>query len=251
MTANLLILGGTAEASALAKRVAETKMSAVYSYAGRVAHPDAQPLPVRIGGFGGFDGLSDYLRREEITHVIDATHPFANRISRNAIAACASVDLPLIALVRASWTAADGDRWTHVADMQSAVQATDKPAERVFLAIGRQEVAGFAAMPQHSYLLRFVDKPDKPPPLPDHHVLVARGPFDLAEDLALLKEHRIDLVVSKNAGGTGARAKIDAARKLGLPVLMIDRPALPKRHEVATVDAVMDWLAHPGTERGV
>lgn len=251
MAPNLLILGGTAEASALAEHVARAGLSAVYSYAGRVSHPAAQPLPMRIGGFGGVEGLAEYLRTTGVTHVIDATHPFAAGISRNAIAACALVDAPLIGLVRAPWAPVDGDRWQRVSDIKSAVQAFDKPPERVFLAIGRQEVAAFAAQPQHTYLLRFVDKPDTPPPLPNHHILIARGPFDLTEDTALLKEHRIDLVVSKNAGGMGARAKIDAARGLGLPVLMIDRPKLPERHEVSSVDAVMDWLGHPGTDRGV
>jgi precorrin-6A/cobalt-precorrin-6A reductase len=251
MAPNLLILGGTAEANALAHEVARLGLSAVYSYAGRVKRPAAQPLPVRVGGFGGVDGLAAYLRHEIITHVIDATHPFADGISRNALAACATVDVPLCALARGPWKAVDGDRWSHVSDIQCAVKALDIETQRVFLAIGRQDVAGFAAQPQHDYLLRFVDTPDTPPPLPNHHILVARGPFVLTEDIALMKEHRIDLVVSKNSGGTGARAKIDAARTLGLPVLMIDRPRLPDRHEVSSVDAVMDWLDHPGTERGV
>ena len=251
MSANLLILGGTTEASALAKRVASDDISAIYSYAGRVARPDAQPVPTRVGGFGGVEGLASYIRTQRFTHVIDATHPFAIQISRNTIAACASVDVPMCALVRPPWTPVKRDQWQHANDMESAAQALDTAPKRVFLAIGRMEISAFAAQPQHHYLLRFVDAPDNPPPFPNHDTIVARGPFGLAEDTALLKAHRIDLVVSKNSGGTGARAKIDAARGLDLPVLMIDRPTLPERHEVTSVEDVMDWLDHPGTDLGV
>ncbi len=251
MGPNLLILGGTAEASALARRVAELGLRAVFSYAGRVARPDCQPIPVRVGGFGGVAGLLGYIAANGVTHVIDATHPFAARMSRNAIAACAEAAVPLVALGRAPWIAETGDRWTHVSNMEDAVQALDIKRKRVFLAIGRTEIAGFRAQPQHHYLLRFVDAPDGPPALPDHRVIVARGPFDVENDLALLRDHGIEIVVSKNSGGSGARAKLVAARHLGLPVVMIDRPVLPARREVATVEEVIRWLSHPGTLRGV
>ena len=251
MAPNLLILGGTAEASALARRVAELGLETVFSYAGRVATPDAQPVPTRIGGFGGVQGLVRYLETMGITHVIDATHPFADGMSRNAIAACRATDVPLIALTRPPWRPEAGDNWRHVIDIRNAVEAIGSEPLRVFLAIGRMEVARFADAPQHFYLLRFVDAPEAPPPLPQHQVVVARGPFDAASDRALLEAHSIDLVVSKNSGGLGARAKLQAARDLGLPVLMIDRPALPERVVVSTVEEVIAWLSHPGTERGV
>lgn len=250
MAANLLLLGGTSEASALAGALASLGVRATVSLAGRVAQPRALPLPVRIGGFGGVAGLVDYLRAEHITHVVDATHPFAAQMSRNAIAACAEAGLPLIALTRAPWVAEHGDDWTRVADMAGAVAALERPAQRVFLAVGRMHLDDFIAQPQHHYVLRLVDAPETPP-LPDCTVIVDRGPFSLENDLALLRDHAVDLVVSKNSGGTGAYAKIEAARALGLPVIMIDRRTIPPRIEAHTVADIMAWLDHPATERGV
>ncbi|MEL6450714.1 MAG: cobalt-precorrin-6A reductase [Pseudomonadota bacterium] len=251
MRANLLILAGTTEATALANAAADRNLTGTVSFAGRVERPKRQPLPQRIGGFGGIDGLAQYLKAQEITHVIDATHPFAAQMSRNAVAACAQAQVPLIALTRAPWTAQGGDSWTRVPDIAGAVAALDQPARRVMLAVGRMHLAEFAPNPQHFYLLRLVDPPKAPPPFPDHHVLVSRGPFTQADDRALMHAHRIDLVVSKNAGGTGAYAKIAAARGLGLPVLIIDRPSLPARAEAHSVGQVMDWLRHAGVDLGV
>jgi precorrin-6A/cobalt-precorrin-6A reductase len=246
-----LILGGTAEARVLTRRLAEMGRNAIYSYAGRTEAPHSVPVPSRIGGFGGVEGLARYLEDARITHLIDATHPFADTMSRNAIAASRETGVPLIALVRPAWQSGPGDAWTHVPDIEAAIAAFPAEPKRIFLAIGRTEVGRFAARPEHVYLLRFVDPPATLPPLPHHEIVLARGPFDSDEDRALLERHEIELVVSKNSGGEGARAKLDAARALGLPVLMIDRPTLPPRHEVATVDDVMDWLDHSPTLRGV
>ena len=251
MPPNLLILAGTTEATQLANAVADRGLSGIVSFAGRVERPRRQPLPQRIGGFGGVDGLVAHIRSAGITHVIDATHPFAAQMSRNAVAACKEAQVPLVALTRAPWVAEPQDHWQHVPDIAGAVAALDRPGGRVMLAVGRMHLAEFAPNPQHFYLLRLVDPPAAPPPFPDHHVLVSRGPFTEADDLALMREHRIDLVVSKNAGGSGAYAKIAAARRLGLPVIMIDRPALPPRREAHSIAQVLDWIAHPGTERGV
>lgn len=251
MTVKLLILAGTTEATALANACAEAGLDGVVSFAGRVERPRRQPLPQRVGGFGGVAGLADYLRGHGITHVVDATHPFAAQMSRNAVAACAEARVPLLALTRAPWTPVAGDRWTHVGDIAGAVAALDRPAARVMLAIGRLNLAAFAPRPQHHYLLRLVDPPQEPPPFPSHDVLVSRGPFTEDADRALLEHYRIDLVVSKNAGGTGAYAKIAAARALDLPVIMIDRPELPARREAHQVSAVLDWIAHAGTDLGV
>ena len=226
-------------------------MDAVLSYAGRVRQPLAQPIPMRTGGFGGVEGLAAYLRDHKVTHLVDATHPFAARISGNAAAAAASTGVPLVALTRPEWTATAGDNWRSVPDMKSAPETLGKERKNVFLAIGRQEVPVFATAPQHHYLVRVVDPPMEAFPLPDCEVVVARGPFDEASDKRLLQDHGIDVVVSKNSGGDGARAKIDAARALGLPVVMIDRPELPDRRVVATVDEVIDWIGHSGTDRGV
>ncbi|WP_204115812.1 cobalt-precorrin-6A reductase [Shimia biformata] len=244
MRPNLLILGGTTEASALARAVSEQGLRAVFSYAGRVAAPKSQPLPVRVGGFGGVDGLRTYLRDHSITHVIDATHPFAAQMSRNAVAACAAEGVPLVALQRSAWKPGAGDDWHAVADIERAVAALAGARKRVFLALGRLNLPAFTTAPQHHYVLRLVDAPDAPLPLPDCTVVVDRGPFSVAGDLALLRDHEIDLVVCKNSGGAGAEAKLVAARQLGLPVVMIDRPKLPGRLELATVADVLGWVGN-------
>ncbi|MBY9061647.1 cobalt-precorrin-6A reductase [Sphingomonas yunnanensis] len=247
---HLLILGGTTEASALAAAVAARGVRAMLSYAGRTAHPRAQPVPVRVGGFGGAEGLAAWIRAEQVTHVVDATHPFAARVSANAVAAAGQAGVPLVALTRPAWHAAAGDRWTSVADLETAVAALDGPPRRVMLALGRMHVERFAARPQHDYLLRFVDPPERPPALPNHRLVIDRGPFTAAGDRRLLEAHRTELIVCKNAGGEGAAAKLAAARALGVPVLMIDRPALPPRRTCESVAAVLDWLDH-ATDRGV
>ncbi|WP_395543577.1 cobalt-precorrin-6A reductase [Neotabrizicola sp. sgz301269] len=247
----VLLLGGTTEASLLAQALAQAGIAAVFSYAGRTGAPIAQPLPTRIGGFGGAEAMAKALREGGFTHLVDATHPFAAQISANAVAACAETGTPLIALQRPAWTAQDGDRWTRVADTAAAVAALPDAPARVFLATGKQGLLPFALKSQHQYLLRLVDPPEAPLPLPHASVVIARGPFDAEGDKALMIGHRITHLVAKNAGGLGAEAKLIAARALGLPVILIDRPTLPPRSEVASVAEVIDWLSHAGTERGV
>lgn len=210
-----------------------------------------QPLPQRVGGFGGVGGLAAYLTQHCVTHLIDATHPFAVRMSRNAVAACAQAGVPLIALSRAPWVETEGDRWTHVPDIASAVRALDRPKTSVLLAVGRMHLTEFAPNPQHRYVLRLVDPPKVPPPFPEHEVVVDRGPFSVEGDIALMLAHDIKLVVSKNSGGTGAAAKIIAARQLGLPVIMIARPPQPDRREAYGVEDVLRLINHAGTDLGV
>ncbi len=226
----------------MARALAAAGQDAVFSYAGRTENPVAQPLPMRVGGFGGVAGLVDYLRAERIGAVVDATHPFAAQMSRNAIEACGLAEVPLLGLERAPWLAGAGDRWVHVGSIEAAIAAVPDAPARVFLAIGKQNLAGFAAKPHH-YLLRLVDAPDAPP-LPDCTIVLARGPFEVEGDKALLLQHKISHVVAKNAGGVGAEAKLIAARALDLPVILIDRPALPARAVVGSVAEVMRWLPH-------
>ncbi|GHB09103.1 cobalt-precorrin-6A reductase [Modicisalibacter luteus] len=250
----ILILGGTTEASALAKALAEREIPALFSYAGRVTAPKPQPLPTRVGGFGGVEGLAAFLAEQRITHLVDATHPFAEQMSRHALAAAERCGVDVIALTRPPWTPEAGDRWQRVAGIAAAVQALSGPPQRVLLAIGRMHLAAFAARPQHHYLLRLVDRPEAPPPLPHHHVIIDRGPFTREGDLALLREHGIERIVCKNAGGAGAVSKLAAARHLGLPVTMIERPALPLRREAHSTEAILAWLTHdsdPGADLGV
>ncbi|MCS3725083.1 cobalt-precorrin-6A reductase [Bradyrhizobium betae] len=238
-----LILGGIADASLLAAAIARAGIDAVYSYGGRTRAPADQPLPIRIGGFGGVSGLSDYIRGEGITHVIDATHPFAAEMSRHAVDACTETGTPLLALERAPWTRAPGDTWIEVADVNAAVAALPEAPAKVFLAIGRQHIAPFAAKPQHAYTLRFVDPPEAALPFPAD-VIVSRGPFTFDGELQMMRTRGIAWIVARNSGGDGARAKIDAARMLGLPVIMIARPRLPERLRVESVAEVMQWLGH-------
>jgi len=239
-----LILGGTTEANLLAASAADAGLDAIYSYAGRTQVPVNQPLPTRVGGFGGVDGLADAIRQDRFTHVVDATHPFATEISRNAVAACAATATPLIALERPPWVKAPGDIWIEVADIPSAVAALPEHPVRAFLAIGRQHIAPFVARPQHAYTLRFIDAAAGPLPLPDADLIVSRGPFTLAGELDMMRAWRIEWIVARNSGGAGARAKIDAARELGLPVVMIRRPELPVGLRVESVAEVMHWLGH-------
>ncbi|QOZ53977.1 cobalt-precorrin-6A reductase [Bradyrhizobium sp. CCBAU 53338] len=238
-----LVLGGIADASLLAAEIARAGIDAVYSYGGRTRAPADQPLPTRIGGFGGASGLADYVRREGITHVIDATHPFAAEMSRHAVDACEETGTPLIALERAPWSRTPEDIWTEVTDVTAAVAALPEAPARMFLAIGRQHIAPFAAKPQHAYTLRFVDPPETPLPFAAD-VIVSRGPFTLDGELDMMRTRGIAWIVARNSGGDGARAKIDAARRLGLPVIMISRPALPERKKVESVTEVMQWLGH-------
>jgi len=239
-----LILGGTGDANQLAERFVREKIDAIYSYAGRTQIPLGHSLPTRIGGFGGMEGLADFIRKERITHVIDATHPFAAEMSRHAVGACAEASVPLIALERTPWTRSVGDNWVEVGDINEAVAALPEKPARVFLAIGRQHLAPFAAKPQHAYTLRFVDAPNGALPLPNAEVIVSRGPFTLEGDRELMRSRGIEILVARNSGGSGARAKIDAARELALPVIMIARPALPERPRAESVDEVLAWLRH-------
>jgi precorrin-6A/cobalt-precorrin-6A reductase len=244
----VLILGGTSDANRLAEAIARLRLDAIYSYAGRTQAPAQEParesLPTRSGGFGGASGLTAFIRREQITHVVDATHPFAAEISRNAVAACQAAGVALIALDRPPWTKAPDDQWIEVPDIIAAAAALPATRSRVFLAIGRQNLAPFLTKPQHAYTLRFVDPPDQTLPLRDATVIIARGPFTLAGDLELMRTRRIEWVVARNSGGTGARAKIDAARELGLPAVMIGRPELPSRPQVESIAQVLEWLGH-------
>jgi precorrin-6A/cobalt-precorrin-6A reductase len=239
-----LILGGTSDANRLAEAAAQLGLDAIYSYAGRTQAPAVQSLPTRIGGFGGANGLVDYIRRQGITHVVDATHPFAVEMSRNAVAACATAGTALIALERAPWNQSPGDNWIEVEDVAAAAAALPEQRARVFLGIGRRHLAPFAAKPQHAYTLRLVDTPEAALPLQHAEVIVSRGPFTLAGDLDLMRSRDIEWIVARNAGGSGAFAKIEAARRLGLPVVMIARPVLPQRQSTESIDDVLAWLGH-------
>jgi precorrin-6A/cobalt-precorrin-6A reductase len=239
----ILILGGTTEARGLAERLAgRTGLDITLSLAGRTTAPVPLPVPVRSGGFGGAEGLADYLTRERIDVLIDATHPYASAISANAAAAARRTGVAFLALRRAPWRKTDGDRWTEVSDVGAAIAALGNAPRRVFVALGRNELAPFATAPQHNYLIRSVDPVEPPLPLPQVDYITGRGPFSEADDNALLKSHRIEVIVAKNSGGVATYGKIAAARTLGVEVVMIRRPELPDTPAVATVDEAIAWL---------
>ena len=217
------------------------------SLAGRTSNPVPHPVPLRIGGFGGAEGLAAYLRAEHIDRLIDATHPYAAVMSAAAARAATTASVPLRALRRAAWAAVAGDRWTEVADTRAAAQALGAVPRNVFLALGRNEIAAFAAAPHHRYLVRSVDPVDPPLAVPHATYIRARGPFREEDDRALLAAHAIDVIVSKNSGGAAAYGKIAAARALGIAVILLRRPALPDLPAATTIDDVVAWLDHGPT----
>ena len=228
-------------AAALARR---NDCSVTLSLAGRTAEPAPQPVPVRRGGFGGAEGLARYLGDERIDILIDATHPYAAVISANAAAAAREAGVKLLALRRPAWEKCAGDNWLEVVTVEDAVRALGAAPRRVFLALGRKELRPFDSAPQHFYLVRSVDPVEPPLAVPRAQYITARGPFSEADDRALLEAHRIDIVVAKNSGGDATYGKIAAARRLGLPVVMLKRPMLPDVPSVATVDDALRWLDH-------
>jgi precorrin-6A/cobalt-precorrin-6A reductase len=245
MKTNILILGGTTEARLLGQQLAiHSDRAVTLSLAGRTASPLAQAVPVRSGGFGGTAGLIQYLRDHEIHALIDATHPFAATMSAHAQSAAAQTHTPLLFLRRPPWRAVAGDRWTDVHDAQEAARALGTEPRRVFLAVGRQEIAPFAAAPQHRYLIRSVDPVDPPLKVPHASYILERGPFGEEQECELLHQHEIDILVAKNGGGVATYGKIAAARTLGLPVILLRRPPPLDVPAVATVGEAMEWLDH-------
>jgi precorrin-6A/cobalt-precorrin-6A reductase len=244
MCPHVLILGGTTEARELGFALSHREFVTTISLAGRTAAPAAQPVPVRRGGFGGVDGLAEYLREQRVDFLIDATHPYAETITANAAQAASQTNTPILALRRPPWTAVEGDVWIDVADAQDAVRALGERSRRVFLAVGRQELTPFAAAPQHRYFIRSVDPVEPPLDVPHAHYILARGPFAESEDRTLLESFSIDAMVAKNSGGEATYSKIAAARLLGIPILMFRRPAVPDCPSVATVAEAVAWLDH-------
>ena len=240
----VLILGGTTEASRLAEALAgRGDIAALLSFAGRTAHPIAPPIRFRVGGFGGIEGLAGFLKAEQIDAVVDATHPFAARISANAVVACRLLELPLLAFSRAPWQPTAGDRWTPLPDLAAAIRylAALRP-QRVFVTTGRLDLAAYKAAPQHDYLIRTID-----PPAPDHlppntTLVTGRGPFALTGEQAILRETGISILVTKNSGGDATSAKLGAARTLGVPVVMVARPPAPGGAVCYDIDTALAFI---------
>jgi len=235
----ILILGGTAEAARLALALEALPVVAITSLAGRTANPAPVAGAVRSGGFGGAEGLATYLTAEKIDCLIDATHPYATRISQNAVAASSVAGCPLLRLERPLWRAEPGDNWIEVADEHAAMRSI--PAgERVFLALGRQHIAPFAARGDVHFVMRMIDPPQVALP-PDSEIVLAR-PAGFEEEKRFLVERRIGLIVCRNSGGEASYAKVEAARALALPVLMIARPPRAAVETVATATQAADFI---------
>jgi precorrin-6A/cobalt-precorrin-6A reductase len=238
----ILILGGTGDAARVIEQVAALpNVTPIASLAGRTPAPNVPSSgTIRRGGFGGIDGLINFLQTEAIDLIIDATHPFAAQISHNAAQAAIVCNIPRILLNRPGWAIEPGDRWIEVPDHAAAATLLPTISNRVFLTIGRQELAAYTGIPDLWCLMRMITPPD--PPIPQGEILLDQGPFSLEAEINLLQTHNIGAIVSKNSGGNATYAKIIAARTLGLPVIMIPRPQLPDGPIVHSIPAAIAWV---------
>ncbi|CAN7325511.1 cobalt-precorrin-6A reductase [Phenylobacterium sp. LjRoot225] len=224
----VLILGGSAEASALARLLADDdRFAPVLSLAGRTKAPVLPPIPHRIGGFGGVESLARWLGDPGADLLVCATHPFAAQMRRNAVEAARRTGTPMLIVERPAWSPVEGDSWTGVADMAQAAQALGQAPRRVLLTVGRKDLAPFVEAPQHDYLIRSIDAPPAEGLPPRAQVITARPPFGEACERRLLEARRIEVVVTKNSGGGDTAAKLAAARALSLPVILVERPLAP------------------------
>lgn len=244
MSGRVLILGGTAEARELAAALHAEGHHVITSLAGRVARPRLPVGDVRIGGFGGPDALATWLRSQEIAAMVDATHPFAERISASAVRAAEHAKVPLLRLERPGWTEGPGDQWLWVDGLDQAAVRVPELGSRVLLTTGRQGLSAFAGVSDAWFLIRCVDPPHDS--LPSRcEILLDRGPYTLDGELALIDHHDIEIVVTKDSGGNHTRAKLDAARQRGLPAIVVRRPPRP---EVETVVAVHEVVVRVGRQ---
>jgi precorrin-6A/cobalt-precorrin-6A reductase len=240
----LLVLGGTSEAAALVRALAtaDRDLDVVTSLAGRTSTLPDLPGTLRVGGFGGIDGLARYLEEAGVAAVVDATHPFAAQMPWHAEAACRAVGRPRLRLLRPAWTPSSDDRWHAVPDLDAAADALRAiGARRVFLTTGRQELAPFARMTDVWFLVRSIEPP-APDELPAGEVVLDRGPFAVDDERALMAGREIDVLVTKNSGAAATHAKLVAARHLGIPVVMVDRPPTPLVPIATTVDEAVAWV---------
>jgi len=235
----ILLLAGTGDARRLAERLSGRDV--VASIAGATREPIALPLPTRVGGFGGEEAFRAYLTEAGISAVVDATHPYAHRITRRTAEICKSADIPYLQLLRPGWTPEPGDNWTEIAAEEDAAAHIPLGAT-VFLGTGRQSLERFANLAGRFVICRQIDPPDGPFPLDEGMFLVGRPPFSIEDEIALFKARKVDWLVVKNAGGAASRTKLTAANRLQIPVLMLTRPPQGDWPCVATVDEAMAWV---------
>ncbi|HIK10054.1 MAG TPA: cobalt-precorrin-6A reductase [Oscillatoriaceae cyanobacterium M33_DOE_052] len=239
----LLILGGTGEAADLAAKAGTISgVEVITSLAGRTRQAAISSTPGRIGGFGGVAGLREYLQEQEIDYLIDATHPFAAQISGNAAQAADDCNIPRLMLLRPAWEMIPGDNWIEVKSNEAAARVLPSLARRIFLTIGRQELANYAHLKNLWFLMRMIEPPLPDTPVPPGKLLLEKGAFSLESERSLLGEYDIGAIVSKNSGGDATYGKIIAARELGLPVVMVQRPLMPNGEKVTDVETALSWL---------
>ena len=242
MSIKILILGGTRDARLLSEHLSEDeRWEPILSLAGRTKDPILPSIKVRTGGFGGSEGLKDYLEGQDIKAVVDATHPFAERMSMHAFTAAKASNIAFVHLQRSSWVAEASDDWRFARDMKTAVDLIP-PESRVFLGIGRQQLPLFARRTDCWFLMRSIEPVDGSEKLPNGHYIESWPKSGVEEEMALLHQHRITHLVSKNSGGDRAYQKILAARALAVPVVMVERPALPGPLVLGDQGAVIQWL---------
>jgi precorrin-6A/cobalt-precorrin-6A reductase len=247
----VLILGGTGDAVELATRAAELpSVEIITSLAGRTRQPKILVGDTRIGGFGGISGLKDYLLEHCIDLLIDATHPFAAQISFNAVTAALELNIPHLMVTRPVWKPVAEDNWIEVKSNTEAAAVLPELAQRIFLTIGRQELATFAHLHDLWFLMRMIDSPQPDTPMPPGKLLLERGPFSLDEERSLLQQYEIGAIVSKNSGGDATYAKIMAARELKIPMVMVQRPPIPAGDRVLDVESALQWLMQRLVEEG-
>jgi len=245
----LLILGGTGEAAQLARQIVKTfgdRLDVVISYAGVTGHQPDLPCNVRVGGFGGASGLIEYLKETNITHLIDATHPFAEKISMHGYIAAQSLELPHLIFTRDEWQARPGDQWLDAMDMETAARHVADFGVKTFLTIGIKELTVFKGLTDVALVVRLMNEPDDKLPLARYEYIVARPPFSVESERQLIRDRQIRLIVAKNSGGSATSAKLEAARLEGVPVIMVRRPPQEPVGCTTDIDEACQWLGLHG-----
>lgn len=242
MIKKILIIGGTQEANKLAEIFHNYNYNYIISYAGIVNKVFEKGLKKRIGGFGGKNGLIDYIEKNKVTHVVDASHPFSNKISHNTVNACRSLNIPIINFARKPWYKCKNDNWIRVKNFKESTRYLTGNPKRIFLAIGQKNLGFYKDYSHHFYLLRLIEKRNRLIFFPNYKCIISKGPFLVNEDIAILKKYKIDMVITKNSGGKGAYSKIIAARELQIPIVVISRPRGTSIKKVYDSNSVLEWI---------
>ncbi|QDH17754.1 cobalt-precorrin-6A reductase [Swingsia samuiensis] len=241
----ILILGGTTEANQLVNTLQNSSHKIFLSLAGITSQPTLPPsCHPHIGGFGGVAGLCSFITQHDITAIIDATHPFAQQISTNATLSAQRMNIPLLRIERPQWFPQKGDNWLSIPTFMDVIQHLGKTSKNVFLTTGRKDLAAFCQAPQHHYVLRSIEPPTSNALPPQTTLLLSKPPFTLENEQKLMRSYNIDFLVTKNAGSNATKAKLEAAKNLNIPVIMIERPQLPEAQVVSTVEHARKWVSH-------